>query len=208
MTARDRSERIQELLDGLLGPAEETCVRSLVETDPDWARDLREARAVHALLGTSLDVDPPVSLAPAVMKAVTADRARRAFGLHLPSRVENALVLAGTAGLAVAVLTATRLLGSGVLGWLAGVIVAATDGLVASLDRLAELAASATHFDWIARLVATLSEAARTVLATSAEPLLLLTLLGASTTLALAVALRRSGRASREGGWGHAHLLA
>lgn len=208
MRGRDREERIQELLDGLLAPAEESAVRALVGSDPEWGRSHREALAVRMLLDTSIDREPPADLAPAVLKAVTTDRVRQAFRFRLPSRVENSLVLAATAALAAAVVGLTRLLGTGDLGWIGRGIVATTNGLVAVVDRAAEFSASVAHFDWIARLLATLSEAARTVLATSAEPLLGLVLFGGLTTVALAVALRKTGRGSREGGWSHAHLLA
>lgn len=208
MRGRNRSERIQELLDGLLRPAEEACVRALVESDPDWARDHRQAQVVRALLGEPLDVDPPVDLAPSVLKAVTTDRVRRAFRFRLPSRVENALALAGAAALAMAVFGGTRTIGAGSLDWLVRGVVVSTNWLVAFVDRVAELAASFRHLDWVGRLVSTLSEAARTVLATSAEPLLGLTLLGGVLTVALLVALKRADRASRERGWGHAHLPA
>lgn len=208
MRGRERDERIHELLDGLLGPAEEACVRALVEQDPEWARDHREAQALHALLGTSLDLAPPADLAPSILKAVTTERARRAFRFRLPARVENALALAGAAGLALAVLLGTRALDADGLGWLGRGIVAATGGLVSFLDQVGTLAAQATHLHWMARLLATLSEAGRTVLATSAEPLAGLALIGGVTTVALAVALRRTGRGPRQGGWSHAHLLA
>jgi hypothetical protein len=208
MRGRERDERIQELLDGLLGPAEEACVRALVEADPAWARDHRSAQAVHELLGTPLDLAPPADLAPSILKAITADRARRAFRFRLPEPVENVLAVAGAAGLALAVLVGTRTVGAGGLGWLGRGIVAATDGFVSFLDQIGAVAISAAHLDWMARLLATLSEAGRTVVVTSAEPLAGLALLGVLTSLALAVALRRTGPASREGGWIHARLLA
>jgi anti-sigma factor RsiW len=208
MGGRERDERIHELLDGLLGPAEEACVRALVAQDPEWARRHREALAVRAVLGVSLDVDPPADLAPSILKAVTTDRVRRTFRFRLPARVENVLVAAGAAGLALAVLVGIRTVGSGGLGWLGRGIVAATDALVTFVNQVGTVAAQAAHLGWIAGLLATLSDAGRTVLATSVEPLVALALIGGTTTIALAVALRRAGRGPQRGGWSHAHLLA
>jgi hypothetical protein len=208
MRGRERDERIHELLDGMLGPAEEACVRALVERDPDWARGHRDALAVRALLGSPLDLDPPADLAPSILKAVTTDRIRRRLRFRLPARVENVLVAAGAAGLALAVLVGTRTVGADGLGWLGRGIVAGTDGLVAFLNQVGTLAAQAGHLGWMAGLLATLSDAGRAVLATSAEPITALALVGGTTTIALAVALRRTGRGPRRGGWSHAHLLA
>jgi anti-sigma factor RsiW len=208
MRGRERDERIQELLDGLLGPAEEACVRALVEQDPEWKRDHRDALLVRELLDTPLDVAPPAELAPSILKAVTTDRVRQAFRFRLPAPLENGLALAGAAGLALAVLVGTRTVDADGLGWLGRGIVAATDGLLAFLDQLGTLAVSVGHLEWLARVLTTLSQAGGTVLATWAEPLAGLALIGGATTVALAVALKRTGSGPQRGGWSHAHLVA
>ena len=203
MTGHDR-RRIQDLLDGLLGPAQEAAVRRQIAADPDWQREEKEARAVLAFLDLPLDVPTPADLAPSVMKAVTVDRARRRFRFRLPARIENSLVLAGTAGLAALVASAPRFLAAdGTTGWLGRVALGAAQSLTGGIDGLVNVVASVSHLDWFARLVTTLSGTARTVVTSSAQPILFLGLSALVFTVLVAFVLVRT---EKGGGVRHAHV--
>jgi anti-sigma factor RsiW len=201
MTAHDR-RRIEDLLDGLLGPAEAAAVRRRIAEDPEWAREERTARAVHALLEAPLDLAVPPELAPAVLKVVTVDRVRRRILIRLPARVENALVLAATAALGALVAAAPRLIGPQETGgWLGRLAATAASSLTGSIDTLVRVAAKAAHLDWLGRLVSTLSEAARTVVSSSAEPILVLGVISFVLAAGVALVLVRTER----GGVHHVH---
>ena len=208
MSGHDRNDRIQDLLDGLLAPADVAEVEELVRTDPQWEAEHREMRSLHALLDEYLDVAPPADLAPSVLKAVTSDRVRRRVWWRMPARLENTLVVAGASALALAVFGGPRLLSSGGEGWPGRAAVSLTQAFTGGLDRVAQLATSTTQLDWLGRLLTTLSDAARTVVASSAEPLLLLSASAIVLTGLVAWVLVKSEKGPREGGLRHAHLVA
>jgi hypothetical protein len=151
-------------------------------------------------------VDPPADLAASVLKSVTTDRARRALGVNLPAALEKTLVLVGSAALAGLVVLGTTALQTGAGGWVGRLVVATANGLTAAAGTLAGSVASVTHWDWVVSLAATLSGAARTVLTSSAGPLLALGLVAVVLTTGLAWLLIRSEKGIRGGGLGHAHL--
>jgi anti-sigma factor RsiW len=200
-------DRIHDLIDGLLPPAEERRIRERIAADPEWAQRYREAVVLHTLLGESLDVAPPADLAASVLKSVTTDTARRAFRLPIPASLEKALVVVGSAALAGLVILAPAALQAGAGGWLGRLVVTGANGLTAAVETLVAGVAGMAHWDWVMRLAATLSEAARTVLASSAGPLLVLGLVAALLATTAAWLLVRSERGIRGGGLGHAHLV-
>jgi hypothetical protein len=199
-------DRIHDLIDGLLPPVEERRIRELIAADPEWAQRYRETATLHALLGESLDVAPPADLAASVIKSVTTDTARRAFRLPIPASIERALVVVGTGALAGLVVLGPAVLQAGADGWVGRVVVAGANGLTATVQTLVSGVAGVTRWDWVMRLAATLSEAASTVLASSAGPLLVLGLIAATLATTVAWVLVRSERGIRGGGLGHAHL--
>ena len=202
---RNRTDRLQDYLDGLLAPAELARVEARLEESPDWRRELDSLRGVHALLDTPLDVDPPADLLPGVLAAVEARASRRRFRLSAP--LENGFVLAGAASLAAVVFGLGRLLPADPAGWPGRGAVAATAALDACKETFVGMAGSVAQLDWIARLVTTLVQATGTVLTSSAQPLMALSLTTLALAAAVAFVLLRTERAHREGGI-HVGLLA
>jgi predicted anti-sigma-YlaC factor YlaD len=195
MTGRsDHHERLQDYLDGLLTPAEEAEVRTLLEESREARQAHDELAAVYSVLDTSLDVEPPSDLVAGVFAALQTEAARR---LHLPVRLERGLVLAGAASLAGIVALAGPL--AQPAGWIGRLTVAATQALAASKDALVGFGSTLAYLDWVARLVSTLSDAARTVLASSAEPLIALSMTSVALTTLVAYWLWRTERGFREG---------
>lgn len=203
MSREERHESVRELLEGLLDPAEAARVRERIAADPGWARAYRRERAVLSLLQLSLDVEPPPDLVPGVLARIAAERDRRAARFRLPARLENLLVVSGAGALAALVAVISQAAGAG-FGWLGPATVVSARLVTGSAEALADLAASAVHLDWVARLLATLSDALRTVVTTTAPPLLAVTLVAFACTLALAWVLVRTGKA-REGALSHVH---
>jgi hypothetical protein len=195
--------RIADLLDGLLSPAEEAELRRALEADPELKRRYREMAAAHSLLATPLDVSPPADLLGAVLAAVREERARaRAAALVLPRWLENALVVSCAVGLA-ALVASLRVAGPVAAEWIGRLAVEGTRVFGLGTRALVDLA----QWDWIVRLLGTLGRASGTVLGSSAEPLLGLSLVPLALTAALAAVLLRS-RLLRPGGLGNAHVLA
>lgn len=201
---RSDPERIQDLLDGLLSPAEEAELRGALEQRPELAREHREMAAVLNLLDTSLDVEPPADLRARTMAAVAADRAQVRSHRRLPARIENAFVFAGAAGLAAAVVALARSAGPSGAEWIGQAVVASTR--IFSLTKSAAL--DLAEWDWALRLLETLGRALATALSYSAVPLLSLSVVALGLTAVLGVAWLRASRSLRSGGFGHAHLLA
>lgn len=204
MSHPDRNEILQDLLDGLLDPQEEARIHRRIAEEEDWGRAYRQAMAVRTLLGTPLDVDPPVDLVPVVLARIAADRERRAARFRLPAFLENLLVISGAGALAALVAVVSQAAGAGGAGWLGPLTIVSTRFVTRGAEVLAEVASSLARLDWAARLLATLSEAFRTVLATTAPPLLAVTLVAFTCTLVLAWVLVR-GKA-REGALSHVHV--
>lgn len=201
---RSDPERIQDLLDGLLSPAEEAELRRTLEHRPELAREHREMAAVLNLLGMSLDVEPPAHLVARTMAAVAADRAQIRSHHRLPARIENAFVLAGAAGLAGLVVAIARAAGPSGAEWVGQAVVASTR--IFSLTKSAAL--DLAELDWTLRLLETLGRASATALGSSAAPLLALFVAALGLIAVLGVAWLRASRSLRSGGFGHAHLLA
>ncbi|MFN8179111.1 MAG: hypothetical protein U0167_14370 [bacterium] len=199
---RTDPERIQDLLDGLLTPAEEAELRALLAERTDLARELKEMTAVVSLLDTPLDVAPPPDLVARVLAATRAEAPRRAWR-RLPARIENSLVLAGAVGLAGLVAAFGRAAGPSGAEWIARGIVASTRLFSFVKVAVVDLA----EWDWAIRLLQTLGRASATV-GTSALPLLSLSLVALAITALLGVTWLRGTRSLRTGGFGHAHLLA
>jgi anti-sigma factor RsiW len=206
MTGHESIASIHDLIDGLLPPDEERLLRARIAADPQWAERYRRAAALHVLLGESLDVAPPPDLAASVLKSVTTDRVRRTFRLPIPSSLEKGLVLAGVGALAALVIVGPPALQSGAGGWLGRLVVAGANGLTAAVEALVAGVGGMTHWDWVIRLAATLSDAARTVLASSAGTLLVVWLGAVLLAATAAGLLMRSEKGIRGGGLGHAHL--
>jgi hypothetical protein len=200
---RNRSQRLEDYLDGLLPAKERARIERLLATSPDWRREHRALRAVHALLGSQLDVEPP-DLVPGVLAAVSARAARR---LRIPARLENGFVLAGAVSVAALVLVAMRLAPANPEGWLARAAVVAASALGAAKDALLGIAGSIVQLDWVARLVPTLVDAFGTVLRSSAEPLMAVALASFALGLTAVFLLARTDRVLRGGGT-HVGLLA
>lgn len=198
---RSDPERIQDFLDGLLSPAEEAELRAALAERKGLAQEHREMAAVLALLNTSLDVEPPRDLLARTLAAVDADRVRSRH--RLPAPWENALVLAGSAGLAMAVVALLRAAGPSGAEWVGRAVVASTR--VFSLLKSAVV--DVAEWDWTFRLIETLGRASATAVSSSA-PLLALSLAALGFTAVLGVAWLRGNRSLRSGGFGHAHLLA
>jgi anti-sigma factor RsiW len=195
-------ERIQDLLDGLLSPAEEAEVRQVLEQRADLARELKEMTAVVSLLNTPLDVAPPPDLVARVLAATRAEAPQRAWR-RLPARIENALVLAGSVGLAGVVAALGQAAGPSGAEWIARLVIAST-----RLFSFAKVAVvGLAEWDWAVRLLETLGRASATV-GSSALPLLSLSLVALAITALLGVTWLRGTRSLRSGGFGHAHLLA
>jgi len=198
---RSDSERIQDLLDGFLSPAEEADLRSALRRKPDLAVELREMTAAFALLKTPLDVNPPPDLLPRILAATRAAAPRAKF--RLPERIENALVLAGSLGLAGLVAVLVRAAGPSGAEWIARLVVASTRLVSVAKVAVIDLA----EWDWTIRLVETLGRASATVGA-SALPLLSISILTLAITALFGVLWLRGNRSLRNGGFGHAHMLA
>jgi hypothetical protein len=200
---RNRRERLEDYLDGLLPEGERARVEQFLGTNPDWQREHRVLRAVHALLRARLDVQPP-DLLPGVLAAVEARAARR---LKIPARLENGFVLAGAAAVAALVLVVMRFAPAQPEGWLARAAVVGASALGAAKDAVLGIAGSIVELDWIARLVPTLVDAFGTVLRSSAEPLMTVAFATLAIGLTAVVLLARGERALRGGGT-HVGLLA
>jgi anti-sigma factor RsiW len=200
---RDRRERLEDYLDGFVSAEERARIERRLATSPEWRREHRELRALHALLGAPLDVDPP-DLLPGVLAAVEARAKRR---LRLPAPLENGFVLAGAAGVAALVLGVARLAPADPAGWLGRAAVVVASALGAAKDGFLGIASSIVELDWIARLVPTLVEATGAVLRSSAEPLMVVALATLVLGLTVVFLLERGGRALRGGGT-HVGLLA
>jgi hypothetical protein len=202
--SHDRSERLQDYLDGLLGPAESAELEALLREDPGLARQRRELASVFDLLDTPLDVEPPADLVPRIFAALEADAARR---FRLPVRLERGLVVAGASVLAGVVAVGGRVLAPiEPAGWIGRLIVGATSALDTLKDGIVSVGGSLGHLDWVARLASTLSGAGRTVLASSAEPLIGLTIVALGSAVLLAYWLMRSERV-QGGGLHHVRLV-
>jgi hypothetical protein len=200
----DRVPRIQDYLEGLLSPAASAQMRELLDADPDARREYRRQGALLEILNTSQDVEPPHDLSASILAAVRADAAQRARR-RLPAFAENGLVLAGVAALATLVVQTGRIVDPADV--VARLTVAGAQGFHALTAAVVGFASSWAQLDWIARLVATLSSAVRTVLAASAEPIMGISVLMAALTALLGFAIFRSHRFSRGGGLGHVRLL-
>lgn len=201
----DRAQILQDYLDGLLPPARAAEVEALVREDPAWSREHREMVSVLSLLDTPIDVEPPADLESRIFAAIAADASRRRF--RIPVRVERALVLAGAAGVAAFVAGVGRVLGPvEPAGWVGRLVVAATSGLGRFTETVVSTGATLGQLDWVARLLGTLSGAGRTVLASSAEPILALAVVALASGAVLAWMLMRAER-SRQGGLPHVHLV-
>jgi hypothetical protein len=201
---RDQA-RLQDLLDGLLP---EDLAKELVqelESDPETRLDFRWMQAVHSLLSEPLDVDPPADLETSILAAVR-DRRRQAtsrWALRLPRWAENSLVLTGATGLA-AVIGVGRLAG---VDWAASWLGRATVGLADAVSFAAQLVVGTRELDWTLRLASTLSQAGWTVLGSSAEPLLIVSLISVTLGLLTAWGFSRGTRILKGGPY-HAHLLS
>ncbi len=200
---RTDSERLQDLLDGVLPPAEEAALRRDLESREDLRRELRDLSAVMAVLGTPLDVEPPRELVPGILAAVRAERPRTATAILPTGRLQRALVLAGATVLAVAVALG-RIAGPPAAEWVGRFVVEGARGFGLVKTAAVDLA----HWDWTLRLLATLGRASGTVLGSSAEPLLVLSLVALAITTVFGAVLLRGSRLFRTGGLGHAHVLA
>jgi hypothetical protein len=149
-----------------------------------------------------------VDLGPAILKRVAGERARQVYRLRLPAPMERILVACGTAAVAAAVAMGPELVRSVRGSWVGDFVVGAAGAMTGGLDALLLGVSSLSHLGWVTRLVQTLSEATRTVVHTSAEPLMGLALLGLAVTGLLGFTVLRLGRGIRGGGLPHAHLLA
>jgi len=201
---RNRSERLEDYLDGLLSPTEQARIERRLADHPEWGRELRSLAAVRSLLDTPLDLDPPADLVPRVLAAVRVRSVRR---FRLPAALENGFVLAGALGIAFVVLAFGRSLFADPASWLGRATVAATTAFDAVTEALVGVAGSIAQLDWIARLFATLVQALGTALASSAQPLMTVTLTSLALAAALAWVLHRAERTGRGGG-AHVGFLA
>ena len=196
---RTETERLHDLLDGLLPPAEEAELRRTLLESPALASELESLAAVTSLLDTSLDVDPPADLLPSVLRAVRAEQAAPA-PKRLPGWLENLLVGVGAFAVA-AVVAAGRVVGP---EWIGRAVVEGARGFglakTAALDLI--------QWDWTLRLLGTLGRASGTVLGSSAGALLGLALVALVVSALFGFVLLRGGRVFRAGGLGHAHVLA
>jgi hypothetical protein len=206
MNERPPEERLQDLLDGLLSPSEEAELRARLGRDPALARDLAARQAVHDLLSAPLDVRAPEGLTARILTAVREDRIRRARLIRLPERVEQALVLAGAAGLAAVVAGVVRTLDQGPSTPLVGrVAVGAGQAIGYLTGLLTDAISSFLQLDWLVRLVPTLGEAAWTAFDSSAGALGLVPLFALGATGVVALILLRASR--RERGLDHVSLF-
>ncbi len=202
------SERIQDYLDGLLGPAEEAAVRARFADDPEWRREHEQLSSVMVLLGTSLDVAPPPELLPQVLAAIEARAARRTHLFGLPVAFENALVVVGTAVLGGLVVLARQLLPEGgASGWIGQIALGFVKGFDVVKSAVVGGAESVARLDWVGNLLVSLGSAARTVLSSSVgpvmEPLLLVAI---GLTILGGAALWRTESGLRERGLSHARV--
>jgi hypothetical protein len=197
------TDRIQDLLDGLLSPAEEAELRRHVAADPELGRRHRQLSSVWALLDTPLDVAEPPGLEARILAAVQRDRERARRALPVPGWMENVLVVAGAAGLA-GLVAVGRLTGPTPPEWVARCVV---EGLRA-FELLKTAVVDLARWDWTLRLLGTLVRASATAIESSAAPLSGPTLVALAVSTSLAVALWRRHRTLRPGGIGNVHLLA
>jgi hypothetical protein len=164
-THEQRSERIQDYLDGLLSPAAAAEVEELIRTDSAWRRDHAELSSTMTLLGHSLDVEPPPGLlagALARLAEAQAATARRAQFFGLPIAVENALVFVGMSVLAVMVFLGQEFSPVGGETSLLGQAASAfTHVLGLMKTAILDLASSLTWFDWLGSVLGALFAATR-----------------------------------------------
>lgn len=196
---RTHLDRLHDLLDGRLTPAEEAELARARREDPALEREYRELAHLTSLLDQSLDVDPPADLLPSVLRAVRAQQAVAARR-RLPARAEQMLVGAGACGLA-ALVALGRFFAPEVIG---GAVVEGARGFGLAKTAVMDLA----QWDWTIRLLGTLGRAAGTVLGSSAGPLLGISLAALGVATVLGLVLVHGVRSSRSGGLGHAHVLA
>jgi anti-sigma factor RsiW len=203
---RNRTQSLQDYLDGFLSPAERVRVERRVRESADWRREHERLRTVHTLLDTPLDVDPPADLLPGIFAALAAQASRRQRW-RIPARLENGFVLAGALSLAAVTFGAARLLPTDPASWLGRLAVAATAALGRATDAVVGYAGSVAQLDWIARLVTTLVQATGTALSSSAQPLIAVTLVTFALAATVTYVLMQTGRNPRQGGV-HVGLLA
>lgn len=197
---RNDIDRLHDLLDGRLTPAEEAEFARARREDPALEREYRELAAVASLLDQSLDVDPPADLLPSVLRAVRAERAAAAPRRRMPAWAEHLLVGAGACALA-AVVAAGRVVGPEMIG---GAVVEGARGFGLAKTAVMDLA----QWDWTLRLLVTLGRAAGTVLGSSAGPLLGISLAALTVATVFGFVMLHGVRSARSGGLGHAHVLA
>lgn len=201
------SERLQDYLDGVLGPAEEAAVRARVAADPDWRRRHDQISSVMVLLNTSLDVAPPPDLLPQVLAAIEARAARRTHIFGLPVAFENALVVFGTAVLAGLVVLARQVLPEGGAGgWVGQIALGFVKGFDVMKAAVVGGAESVARLDWLGNLLVSLGSAAQTVLASSVGAMEPFLPIAVGLAILGGAALWRTESGLRERGLSHARV--
>ncbi|MEZ5065844.1 MAG: hypothetical protein R3B81_14010 [bacterium] len=202
-TRRPIEEKLVDLAEGRLKPAERDSVAARAAGDPRLARELAVQLELQRILSESLDVAPPADLTTDVLRAIHQDRARRARAFRLPNWFEQSLVLAGAGGLASLVAIVGRS-PQAAPGALLGDLAVGTGEAADLFTRGIVLAAdSATRFEWVPGVVQTLTRAGWSAFGPSAEHLVIGTL-GLTVIGIAAFAFRRG----RRGGLRHASLFA
>ncbi len=210
MSKRDshKSDLIQDYLDGALDPAREAEIARLVQDDPAWRAALRETSRLFAVLDAPLDRAPGADLVAGALARLAAPRPARArFGFF--ARFERGFVALGAGALAGALLFAGLLPGAESPRLVGLVAVEAARALSSVKAATIVFASGLSTFDWVARLVESLSTAVGALLVSSVReftPTLPVALL---LTVLTAMVLWRAERGHRERGIPHGfHFFA
>lgn len=188
---RPDSDRLQDLLDGLLPPGEEAALRRRLASDPGLAREKRELESMWRLLASPLDEAPPSDLESRVLDAIRSGQSERRL-LPVPVWLENTLVFVGAAGLAGMVAVGRVAAPE----WAGRVVVESARGFGALKSAAVDL----SQWDWAPRLFATLAQASATVIQSSATPLWGITAVALAVSASIAAALWRRHRSLGFGG--------
>ena len=204
---RIRRPDLEDFLEGNLDPAKHAEIARRLESDPQRKRECEELAAMVSLLGTSLDVAPPFDLVANAMREIEARRAQpvRRF-VH---RFERGLVALGVAGLAAALTLAGVIPVAEPSQWIGALTIEATRYLAFVKTATVLLTNGLGSFDWVVRVLQSLSIASQELLLSSVRELQPMMPAALLLTILTAMGLWRAERGRRERGMsGGLHLFA
>jgi hypothetical protein len=210
---RIRREDLADFLEGNLDPAKHAEIGRLLESDPKWRRESQDLAAMVSLLRTPLDSAPPADLVANAMRQIAARRAvpaRREWAVpRFVDRFEKGLVALGAAGLAVALSLAGIIPVPEPSQWVGTLTIEATRYLGFLKSATVLLTNALGSFDWVVRVVQSLSIACQELLISSMRELQPMMPAAILLTILTAILLWRAEHGRRERGIsGGFHLFA